>query len=71
MIQIWTILWALSIVPCFIYLVNRTRDLYGWISPRDSILVLLLLLCSIPVVNVVVVVVAWLVSADSNLDREP
>lgn len=67
---IWVVLWALSIVPCFIYLVDALRDLYGWDSLRDSALVSLLLLSSIPIINILMVIAVWLLSADSNLDRK-
>lgn len=67
---LWVVLWAMSIVPCFIYLLDALRDVYGYVSPSDSVLVLMLLLSSIPIINILIVIAVWLVGADSNLDRE-
>lgn len=58
----------MSIVPCFIYLLDTLRDVHGYVSPRDSVLVLLLLLSSIPIVNILIVIAVWLIGADSNLN---
>ncbi|MFA6312544.1 MAG: hypothetical protein WCV99_02605 [Sterolibacterium sp.] len=67
---IWIVLWALSIVPCFIYILDQLRDIHGYVSPRDSVLVLLLLASSIPILNILLVIAVWLVGADSGLDRK-
>ncbi|TRZ99829.1 MAG: hypothetical protein D4R84_01320 [Rhodocyclaceae bacterium] len=60
----------MSIVPCFIYLLDALRDVYGYVSPRDAVLVLLILLCSVPIINILIVIAVWLIGADSNLDRK-
>lgn len=67
---IWVVLWSMSIVPCFVYLLDKLRDIYGYVSPRDSVLVLLLLVCSLPILNLLLVIAVWLVAADSSLDRD-
>ena len=66
---LWVVLWAMSIVPCFLYVLARLKDVYGYVAPSDAVLVLLVLLASVPVINILMVIAVWLAGADSNLDR--